>query len=349
MKAYLCDHDGIQGWILNMATEKKVYFPQKHGSKSFRFEEVVPHSDVQFEEYQPTIVPPVKKMMPARDELIQFRKKDGGDFEASAILDTSERVLAGVRPCDLKGIHIMDAVFGQGISDPHYRARRDHTHIIAYVCSSSCGDGCFCEASGSLDHREGADVILTPLGDGRILVEALTDHGESLLEGAGFAPCHEAESISHKARRARPEPFGRQFSGPIDDLSDQLNQAWDGPIWEKHVEMCFSCGTCNLVCPTCYCFDVQDEMAIDGVSGSRTRSWDGCMLPGFASVAGGHNFRSTPAARQRHRVKKKFEYLPERFDFGAACVGCGRCGAQCTAGIDIFDIVNDVMQEGVLA
>lgn len=349
MKAYLSDHAGIQQWILNMATEKTVFFPQKHGMKSFRFDEVTPQSEVQFEDYQPTIVPPVKKLMPARDELIQFRKKGGGDFEASTVLDTEERVLAGVRPCDLKGIHVMDTVFGQGISDPHYRTRRDHSHIIAYSCPTSCGDRCFCEASGSLDHREGADVFLTPLSDGRLLVEALTEAGETLLNNAGFTPCNSAASLREEARGNRPKPFGRQFSGSVEDLPAQLQQSWEGPIWEQHVEMCFSCGTCNFVCPTCYCFDVQDEMAIDGVSGTRTRSWDGCMLPDFASVAGGHNFRSAPAARQRHRVKKKFEYLPERFDFGAACVGCGRCGAQCTSGIDIFDIVNDVMQEGVMA
>jgi Fe-S oxidoreductase len=63
-------------------------------------------------------------------------------------------------------------------------------------------------------------------------------------------------------------------------------------------------------------------------------------------VGGGHNFRPEPAARQRHRVNRKFTYLPEKFEHGAACVGCGRCGRQCTSHIDIFDIVTDLIQEG---
>jgi CO dehydrogenase/acetyl-CoA synthase alpha subunit len=66
------------------------------------------------------------------------------------------------------------------------------------------------------------------------------------------------------------------------------------------------------------------------------------MLPEFTVVAGGHNFRPEPAARQRHRVKRKFEYLMERFGGESFCVGCGRCGRQCTTHIDIFEIVNDV-------
>ncbi|MBF0562847.1 MAG: sulfite reductase, partial [Alphaproteobacteria bacterium] len=42
-------------------------------------------------------------------------------------------------------------------------------------------------------------------------------------------------------------------------------------------------------------------------------------------------------------VKRKFEYLIKRFGGDSFCVGCGRCGRQCTAGIDIFDIVNDLV------
>jgi len=70
------------------------------------------------------------------------------------------------------------------------------------------------------------------------------------------------------------------------------------------------------------------------------------MLPHFALVGGGHNFRPEPASRQRHRINRKFEYLPERYKHGAVCVGCGRCGRQCTSHIDIYDIVSDLIAEG---
>ena len=70
------------------------------------------------------------------------------------------------------------------------------------------------------------------------------------------------------------------------------------------------------------------------------------MLPQFAVVTGGHNFRPEPASRQRHRINRKFEYLPEKYKHGAVCVGCGRCGRQCTSHIDIYDIVSDLITEG---
>ena len=58
---------------------------------------------------------------------------------------------------------------------------------------------------------------------------------------------------------------------------------------------CFSCGTCNTVCPTCYCFDVQDTWNVDQTSGQRTRYWDGCLTEDFAKCSLGEgaceNFR----------------------------------------------------------
>ena len=50
----------------------------------------------------------------------------------------------------------------------------------------------------------------------------------------------------------------------------------------------------------------------------------------FATVAGGHDFRRSRAARLRHRFSHKFKYQPESTGL-AGCVGCGRC-ADCLGG-----------------
>ena len=110
------------------------------------------------------------------------------------------------------------------------------------------------------------------------------------------------------------------------------------------MDECVGCGTCNLVCPTCFCFDVEDNMDLSLQNGTRDRSWDGCMLNGFAAVAGGENFRKTLADRQRHRVYRKFKYIT--YITGEPwCVGCGRCTVYCTAGISIVEIVNQLCVE----
>jgi ferredoxin len=261
-------------------------------------------------------------------------------------LDTSFRVLAGVRPCDLKGLFLMDLFFKDGSPDAYYLARRENTAVIGYACTTPCDANVFCAAVESLGHTEGADIFVTPLPTGDVLVEAKTELGKKLTASAGWKPCDKDPRVKDAASAAKSKQFGRALPAAAKDIAGIVASKWQSPVWEKHVARCFSCGTCNLVCPTCYCFDVADDLNLDAASGNRTRTWDGCMLPHFAVVAGGHNFRPEPASRQRHRINRKFAYLPEKYKHGAVCVGCGRCGRQCTSHIDIYDIVSDLITEG---
>ena len=346
MSDYIASPGEAADWIRGLRSAHPLFFPKKHGQASYRFAEVDETDPIRFDGYRPTVVPPVKVIVPAREELFTFTKKPDGEVELTPSVDTTFRILAGVRPCDLKGIFLMDLFFEDGVADPHYFARRVNTAIIGWACTEPCDDRAFCAAVDSLDHREGADVFLTPVRGGLVLIEAMTGRGRGLLDGVDFETCDDGPARKIGAVASRPDPFGRPLKARVDDLPAIIERQWRSPVWETHVERCFSCGSCNLVCPTCYCFDVYDDMNLDARSGNRERTWDGCMLPHFSVVAGDHNFRPEPAARQRHRVKRKFEYLPRRHRRGSACVGCGRCGRQCTSGIDIFDIVNDLAGEG---
>jgi sulfhydrogenase subunit beta (sulfur reductase) len=346
MSYYSATKTSIVDWIKGMASENRVYFPQRHGQSSYRFTQVKPDSEIQFERYAPTVVPPVKLLIPAREELLSFKKDADGKSEVAATLDTSFRVLAGVRPCDLKGIFLMDIFFKDKTADAYYLARRENTAIVGYACTTPCDSRAFCSAVDSLQHSEGADVMITPLADESLLVETRTKLGEKLTEGTGWQNCNDGPRKKKESAASEPQNFGRTLPASVPEISKAIASNYQSPIWEKHVQRCFSCGTCNLVCPTCYCFDVSDDLNLDVASGNRTRTWDGCMLPHFAVVGGGHNFRPEPASRQRHRISRKFEYLPEKYKQGAVCVGCGRCGRQCTSHIDIYDIVSDLITEG---
>ena len=114
-------------------------------------------------------------------------------------------------------------------------------------------------------------------------------------------------------------------------------RAYNHPVWEEKAKTCFSCGSCNLVCPTCYCFNVKDDMNWDLKTGKRQRSWDGCLLDTFTEVAGGHEFRKNRANRIRHRLYRKGMYVPAKIGGQIACVGCGRCVGAC-----LTDIANPV-------
>jgi sulfhydrogenase subunit beta (sulfur reductase) len=346
MSYYLAARQSIVDWIKRLALENQVYFPLKHGKASYRFTQVEPDSDVQFDSYIPTIVPPVKLLIPARDQLLQFKKNAAGKCEVNAPLDTSFRIIAGVRPCDLKGIFLMDLFFKDGVSDAYYLTRRENTAIIAYACEGACDSKAFCAAVDSLGHTEGADVLIAPRTGEDFLVEIKTELGRKLTATTAWQPYEESAAKKEAVPSPQSRQFGRTFPARVPEITNIIESKYQSPVWEKHVARCFSCGTCNLVCPTCYCFDVVDDLNLDVTSGNRTRTWDACMTCYFAVVTGGHNFRYEPAARQRHRVNRKFVYLPEKFGKGAVCVGCGRCGRQCTSHIDIYDIVSDLISEG---
>jgi ferredoxin len=343
MNACIDSAQVVAEWVASLAQESKVYFPQPDGEVNLNFLPVTSSDQITFSGYRPTVVPPVKRLMPDRELLFSFTREPDGSFkfgQAEEAIPT--QVLAGVRPCDLKGIALMDRAFGEEPADPLYLKRRAAMRVIAVNCLEPCTERCFCSSTGSLGWLEGADVLLTPVGE-EVTVEALTPAGEAMLASSNLKASERAAGRRLQAEANRPEPFGRQLTTNVEDLPDLLRAEYDSPVYAEYGEKCFSCGTCNLVCPTCYCFEVSDELSLDRTAGTRTRTWDACMNPHFSEVAGGHNFRDEIAKRQRHRIKRKFEYLTERFELGSYCVGCGRCGTQCTTGIDIFDMVNDIV------
>lgn len=38
-----------------------------------------------------------------------------------------------------------------------------------------------------------------------------------------------------------------------------MEGAFDSSIWKQQSERCLGCGACAFVCPTCACFDIQED------------------------------------------------------------------------------------------
>ncbi|MCW8929348.1 MAG: 4Fe-4S dicluster domain-containing protein [Gammaproteobacteria bacterium] len=352
MNAYITDLNQIESWFFKLAEKQPFFLPIKTEGINYRFEklnDVRENNEQSFPEllsYKPTLLPPGKNIFPDGEILFSYYKDEQGHYQFTQGSNIESQIISGIRACDLKGIHLMDAVFSDGIKDIHYLQRREKTHIIAFNCMTPCDEHCFCEAAGSLDFQTGADIFITPLvEENKFLLEAQSSIGIELIKTLTASECLNPVELKEQALSSRPAPFGRQFVEPIEQVSKIIHQYDADKVYQQYAERCFSCGTCNLVCPTCYCFETKDEFELGNDlsqgRGTKSRHWDACLNPGFAEVAGGHNFRADPAARQRHRVRRKFDYLPQRFE-QTFCTGCGRCGRQCTTDIDIFDIVNDV-------
>jgi sulfhydrogenase subunit beta (sulfur reductase) len=146
-----------------------------------------------------------------------------------------------------------------------------------------------------------------------------------------------------KAREAQMARLESRLPLPVGRLPGIVKESYEGLLWEAIGRKCLSCGSCTNVCPTCYCYDVVDEMELDLCTGHRCRTWDGCQSVRFAAVASGENFREKTSSRQRHRIFKKEVYQFEKYG-RSACVGCGRCSSTCVAQIRLTDIYRQLME-----
>jgi ferredoxin len=287
-------------------------------------------------DYDVTILPPKKYFLPQKETLITFTVGDG--YESR--IDCEPFILLGVHPYDMHGINQMDAFFSQDEYDTHYMARRNAATIIACdVVTPS--KNVFASSMGTATVKDGFDILLTDIG-GVYLADAATAKGRQLLANAAGAVDATAEDLKkreavwHKNEKVLDKHHLNCKASQIPAL---LEKAYNHPVWEEQAKTCFSCGTCVNVCPTCFCFDVQDDVSWDLKCGKRCRSWDGCMLDAFTKVAGDHVFRKNKADRFRHRLYRKGKWVPEKINSQIrACVGCGRCVYAC-----VPDIANPVV------
>ena len=298
-------------------------------------------------DYTQTALPPKKYLLPQREELLRLAL-DGSRIEP--VFDAQPTVVLGVHTCDLHAVQLLDKVFSAGYADQHYRARRQNTILISVECLKPCSKHSFCKSMGTLSATEGYDLHLTDLGEpgGEYAVDIGSDQGLSLLERhAETRPATEQDYRRLNSVLAEKWPrFWYRLDFDVSELPSLLRVSYKSPLWEELGRRCLACGSCTNVCPTCYCFNVQDEVDFALSAGKRVRTWDSCQLDEFATVAGGHNFRPARSARQRHRFLRKGQYQTDAFGL-LGCVGCGRCGQACLAKINPVDTFNALYHERV--
>jgi ferredoxin len=291
-----------------------------------------------------------RQIEPLKSVLFQPREYFGPALNnADQLPEIPERIVIGVKNCDLAGLKIQDHVFnGLPPGDPAYVQAREKTILVSCDCTD-CLDACFCPIVGEQPYPEkGFDINLSPLSDS-YLVDAGSDRGAQLLEGLAeyLAPVDEKLLAERQQRRAAmTDRLVQQSAGhglrPGTDLAAAVRGAKDTSMWEDFAQDCVECGACNFVCCTCHCFQLVDGIT-DG-NPARGKQWDGCLLMNFARVAGGANPRAGRAKRLRNRFEKKFDYFPEVLDC-YACDGCGRCTEVCPGNIDIRAVLKRAVDE----
>jgi ferredoxin len=247
--------------------------------------------------------------------------------------EEGRRLVVGIRPCDARAYNLVERNFvTPDYEDPLWNEGRERLLLMGQGCIQPCST-CFCPSvGGGPFDTAGLDLLLTDLGEA-YLVQACNEKGEELLK---ISPGKKAAEKERKAKERIKKQAEEAISSrvPTNRLKDQpLLDLFNAPFWDAVQFSCINCGTCTYLCPTCWCFDIQDE--VSGAEGTRLRNWDSCMFPLFTLHGSGHNPRGEKLQRVRQRFMHKLKYYVDKYGNGVACVGCGRCVQFCPVNIDI--------------
>ncbi|OGS96730.1 MAG: sulfite reductase [Gallionellales bacterium RIFCSPLOWO2_02_FULL_57_47] len=290
---------------------------------------------------------PKELTFPQREIFFSFEQIKGEPPKLTQILPKETRhVVFGVRSCDGKGVPRMDKVFTDHVEDTYYTTRRKNVAYVGLACNKPPSSTCFClSVGGSPVSTDGLDVQMTDLGD-RYFVKAITETGKALMKAAGSLLAEAAAADQKQVKQVHADAVAypqRKINDP-DGAPAKLKASFNSPLWDEMARACIGCGICTFLCPTCHCFDINDEVQSKApLKGQRVRTWDNCQFPDFTMHSSGHNPRENTGARLRQRVNHKFQYFHENFGMHQ-CTGCGRCVSECPVGIDIVAVVNKVTE-----
>ena len=246
-----------------------------------------------------------------------------------ADIDDSEAIVF-LRSCDMHALKRLDQIYLHNGShvDSFYKKNRDKLHFVLIGCTSSFQD-CFCVSMGT-NRTEDGYLFSVNYVDGHYDVDLKDASLEELFadSGAAAGDVTAAYVTENEVEVHVPEEIPNSVIG-----SD---------LWKEYDKRCVACGRCNLVCPTCSCFTMQDAYYTDnGKVGERRRVGASCMIDGYSTVAGGGEYRKKHGERMRFKTLHKISDFRKRYGYDM-CVGCGRCDDVCPEYISFSNIINKV-------
>ena len=328
-------------FIAKLAKERKVVAPVAKGYDKYAFEEVTTGDEVALK-YIPTILSPKKYFLPQHEKIQEYNKSE---LSWTAVIEYEELVLFGVHTCDLAGIQCLNLVFTTPPKDINYIIRKDAITIIGLECNDYCDEYASCTMVDNHMPKGGYDLFFTELDD-CFMVHVNTLTGDKLIEETSLFTQATEDHLAQlqQVRAKKSEIFKSEVNSEFRDLKPIFEGAFESKVWEDIGNRCLSCGNCTNICPTCYCFDVEDDINLDMNTGERVRVWDSCQNEAFATVAGNENFRENRGDRQRHRYMRKFNYPVAKYR-RYFCTGCGRCSRNCMAKINLKETVNALIED----
>ncbi|MBL8017995.1 MAG: 4Fe-4S dicluster domain-containing protein [Ignavibacteria bacterium] len=264
-------------------------------------------------------------------------KREGKSFRVDSAAGTAPKyAFFGVRSCELSSILIQDRVFNNGMfADSYYNNVRNNILIVSVNCTRSA-DTCFCVSMKTGPKaKSGFDLSLTEViknDEHYFVMEEGSAKGSEL---AALLETSDAAEEQVKAAREAVQNAELKMNRTMNTagIKELLYNNHDHPIWAQIASRCLSCANCTMVCPTCFCSNMEDTTDLSGENTERWRRWDSCFSLDYSKVTGG-NFRTSGKARYRQWMTHKLASWIDQFGT-SGCVGCGRCITWCPVGIDI--------------
>ena len=327
---WLISPEELKDWLDGIANTRTLLAPRQVGG-TLLYRQVKNYDEIDRQPGKPVLS--IKQVFFPPTEQLFTIEKSGQEIRLSEPSLGAPLAVYGVRPCEARGMRLLDALFiDTAPVDPYYACRREHSVLIGLACQEM-GPTCFCTSVGGAPDEAGdMDIMLHADVEG-YLVEAVTEKGRFLIPDGEW-------------RRTDTEPKASGSTNETATLDPQAipwEDHFEDVYWQKMAERCLSCRACAYVCPTCRCFAVRDEM-IGPETYERIRCWDSCAGENYRRVAGGHRPRPEKGERLRNRIFCKFYYYPEQTGLGktSACTGCGRCIDVCPVGVDITEVLQDL-------
>jgi len=310
----------------------------KDGNKIYRFLKLNDFDELQMD-YTRSYSSPKNFFLPFKEDLSTYHL-DEGDWEQEIKYTIHPRVIVGIRACDINALRKLDEVLLKSVyPNPYYYARRRNTIIIGLDHEPL--DDCFCHSMDANVAFRGFDLFLTDIGD-KYVVAIASDTGYILATRFEGQEITDEDQLHYKrVKREIESKFKTQVDVTI--VPELMDLEFESDVWKKWGDKCLSCGSCAMVCPSCYCYGVEEEVDLTFTTATKRRFLYSCNLLDFATVAGGHNFRPEPEIRLKYRYYHRFRGFVEAFN-QSLCVGCNRCGVACPAGIHPKAVIDDLIQ-----
>jgi len=175
--------------------------------------------------------------LPRIDVLISKKTETGWSFETANDQPPLQAFL-GVRPCDLQAIELLDRVFLNTYTDPHYAKRRQRLFIIAVNCNQPSAN-CFCQSMHTGPRAEtGYDLAITELPDS-FLMHIGSEAGIDLLNGVDWMPATAFDLGRATQMQQRAQSLFAK-SVQTDDLQKILFDNLEDGRWDEIGMRCLS-------------------------------------------------------------------------------------------------------------